>query len=184
MHERQSVATSMGFSSLDGLVMGTRSGNIDPGVLLYLMDNLGMDSQALANLLYRDSGLLGVSGISQDMRTLLAAAATKPEAREAIDLFCYRARREIGSLTAALGGLDALVFTGGIGEHAVPVREQICSDLHWLGVTVDATANAAASGAGNACISPPEMPVKVLVVPTNEEWMIARHTANLLTPNQ
>lgn len=180
MRGRQSMATTMGFSSLDGLMMGTRSGNLDPGVLLYLMDTQNMDSQSLARLLYQESGLLGVSGISQDMRTLLAAAASKPEAQEAIDLFCYRARREIGSLAAALGGLDALIFTGGIGERAVPVREQICGDLHWLGIALDAQANAAASGAGNVRISQADAPVQVLVVPTNEEWMIARHTANLL----
>ncbi|SMB27844.1 Acetate kinase [Sterolibacterium denitrificans] len=178
MRERRSVATTMGFSSLDGLVMGTRSGNLDPGVLLYLMDNLSMDSQALARLLYRESGLLGVSGISQDMRTLLASP--RPEAQEAIELFCYRVRREIGSLSAALGGLDALVFTGGIGEHAAPVREKICAEMRWLGVAMDAEANATASGAGNVRLSRPDAAVQVLVMPTNEEWMIARHTAGML----
>ncbi|MBV2234048.1 MAG: acetate/propionate family kinase [Sterolibacterium sp.] len=181
LHNGQSVATTMGFSALDGLMMGTRTGNLDPGVLLYLMDNLNMDSQALARLLYRESGLLGVSGISQDMRSLLSAAATRSEAREAIDLFCYRAQREIGSLAAALGGLDALIFTGGIGEHAAPVRQQICSKLQWLGIELDEQRNThpATSQAGH--ITRTNSAVPVLVIPTNEEWMIARHTAKLLT---
>ena len=192
MQNRQSVATTMGFSSLDGLMMGTRTGNLDPGVLLYLMDHLQMDSQALARLLYRESGLLGVSGISQDMRNLLSAATTRLEAREAIDLFCYRAQREIGSLTAALGGLDALVFTGGIGEHAAPVRQQICSNLGWLGIQLDERANTelsvplpslqANAGTENFGfrISVQEATTQVLVVPTNEEWMIARQTCECL----
>ena len=178
MHGRRSVATTMGFTALDGLMMGTRAGNLDPGVLLYLMDYQGMDSKTLARLLYKESGLLGVSGISQDMRTLLASKA--PEAREAVELFCYRARREIGSLAAALGGLDALVFTGGIGEHAAPVREMICAEARWLGIELDEAANRAASGAGDRCISAPGADVKILVIPTNEEWMIARHTAALV----
>jgi acetate kinase len=122
MRDLKSQASTMGFTAVDGLMMGTRTGSLDPGVLLYLMEPKGMDAKALTSLLYKESGLLGVSGISQDMRTLLESSA--PEAREAVDLFCYRIVREIGSLAAALGGLDALVFTGGIGEHGAPVRER------------------------------------------------------------
>ena len=176
IHQRRSVASTMGFTALDGLMMGTRTGNLDPGVLLYLMDNHGMDSKALTRLLYKESGLLGVSGISQDMRTLLESGA--PEAAEAVDLFCYRIVREIGSLAAALGGLDALVFTGGIGEHAAPVSEKVCQALAWLGVRFDPVANAR-----NATfIAAADSPVPVLCIPTNEEWMIARHTMRLLEP--
>jgi acetate kinase len=174
MHRRRSCATSMGFTALDGLVMGTRSGAIDPGVLVYLMDRHGMDARALEKLLYRESGLLGVSGISQDMRELLASR--EREAREAVDLFCYRLVREIGALAAVLGGLDALVFTGGIGEHAAPVREKVCTALAWLGLDFDAAANAA----GATVVSRPAGRVTALVLPTNEEWMIARHTAQLV----
>ena len=170
----KSVASTMGFTAIDGLMMGTRTGNLDPGVLLYLMDNKGMDAKALTDLLYKKSGLLGVSGISQDMRTLLASDA--PEAAEAVELFCYRIVRELGSLVAAAGGIDALVFTGGIGEHAAEVRKRVCAHLGWLGVTLDEAANRAdatrIAQAGSA--------VEVLVIPTNEEWMIAGHTRELL----
>jgi len=146
----RSIASTMGFTALDGLMMGTRSGTIDPGVLLYLMDEKGVSSADLTRLLYRESGLLGVSGLSHDMRTLLASS--EPRAKLAVDLFVYRIVRETGSLAAALGGLDALVFTGGIGEHAAPVREAVRRSLAWLG------------------------DLAVAVVPTNEEEMIARHT--------
>jgi acetate kinase len=174
MHERRSVATTMGFTALDGLMMGTRTGNLDPGVLLYLMEYQGMDAKALTRLLYKESGLLGVSGISQDMRSLLASE--QPEAREAVELFCYRINRELGSLAAALGGLDALVFTGGIGEHAAPVRQMVGEAARWLGVELDPAANSR-----NAInIESAASRVPVLVLPTNEEWMIARHTAELL----
>jgi acetate kinase len=171
---RRSQATTMGLTALDGLMMGTRPGTVDPGVLLYLMQNDGMDATAISDLLYKESGLLGVSGISQDMRELLASE--KPEAKEAVDLFCYRAVREIGSLAAAIGGLDALVFTGGIGEHAAPVRERICRQLGWLGLEFDAAANAG----GTVRFSLPASRVAALVLPTNEEWMLARHAAELL----
>ncbi len=174
MEKRKSVASTMGFTAVEGLMMGTRSGALDPGVLLYLMNSHRMDVQALTRLLYKESGLLGVSGISQDMRELLAS--DQPEAKEAIDLFCYRIVREAGSLAAALGGLDALVFTGGIGEHAAPVRAQICQSLGWLGVDFDAAANESKASR----ISKPGSRTEVLVIPTNEEWMIARHTADLL----
>jgi acetate kinase len=171
---RKSQATTMGFTALEGLMMGTRSGSLDPGVLLYLIDYHGMDAQALTRLLYEESGLLGVSGISSDMRVLLAS--DKAEAKEAVDLFCYRIVREIGSLAAAIGGLDALVFTGGIGEHAAPVREQVCRQLGWLGLELDAAANAG----GAQRLSTATSRVAALVIPTNEEWMLARHTARLL----
>ncbi|HEY5763932.1 MAG TPA: acetate/propionate family kinase [Rhodocyclaceae bacterium] len=170
----KSVGSTMGFTAIDGLMMGTRTGNIDPGVLLYLMDNKGMDAKALTDLLYKKSGLLGVSGISQDMRTLLASDA--PEAAEAVELFCYRIVRELGSLVAAAGGIDALVFTGGIGEHAAEVRRRVCTQLGWLGVTLDEAAN----GADATRISAAGSAVAVLVIPTNEEWMIAGHTRELL----
>ncbi|MBS3934692.1 MAG: acetate/propionate family kinase, partial [Sulfuritalea sp.] len=171
---RKSQASTMGFTAVEGLMMGTRTGALDPGVLLYLMDYDGMDAQALTHLLYKESGLLGVSGISSDMRVLLAS--DQPEAKEAVDLFCYRIVREIGSLAAALGGLDALVFTGGIGEHAAPVRAMVCKPLGWLGLDFDVAANAG----GAECISTPASRVAALVLPTNEEWMLARHTAGLL----
>jgi acetate kinase len=171
---RKSQASTMGFTAVEGLMMGTRTGALDPGVLLYLMDYDGMDVKALTNLLYKESGLLGVSGISPDMRVLLAS--DRPEAKEAVDLFCYRIVREIGSLAAAIGGLDALVFTGGIGEHAAPVREQVCKELGWLGLELDVAANDSAA----QCISTAASLVAALVLPTNEEWMLARHTAELI----
>ncbi len=174
LRNRQSVATTMGFTALDGLMMGTRCGTVDPGVLLYLMREKAMNVDAIEDLLYRRSGLLGVSGLSSDMRDLLASDS--PAAAEAIALFCYRAVREIGSLAAALGGLDALVFTAGIGECAPPVRTRICEALAWLGVALDETAHRA----GQAMISSRDSRVSVYVIPTNEEAVIASHTARLL----
>ncbi|WP_418648121.1 acetate/propionate family kinase [Thauera butanivorans] len=174
LRDGKSVASTMGFTAVDGLMMGTRTGSIDPGVLLYLMEEKGMDARALTRLLYKESGLLGVSGISQDMRTLLAADA--PEAKEAVDLFCYRIARELGSLAAAAGGLDALVFTGGIGEHAAPVRQKVAELAAWMGVKIDAAANADHARRIDAADSR----VAVAVVPTNEERMIARYTAEAL----
>jgi acetate kinase len=170
----KSVASTMGFTAVEGLMMGTRTGSLDPGVLLYLMEQKGMDAKALTKLLYKESGLLGVSGISQDMRTLLGSSA--PEAREAVDLFCYRIARELGSLAAAAGGLDALVFTGGIGEHAAPVRAKVAEMAAWLGVDIDAAAN----DAHQLRIDSADSRVAVAVVPTNEEGMIARYTMELL----
>jgi acetate kinase len=175
MVARRSQATSMGFTAVDGLMMGTRTGSLDPGVLLYLMEHHGMDAPALTRLLYSESGLLGVSGLSSDMRTLLESETA--EAKQAVDLFCYRAAREIGSLSAAIEGIDALVFTGGIGEHAAAVRERICRPLAWTGLVFDADANTACA----TRISTPGSRVAVCVIPTNEEWMIARHTAELLS---
>jgi len=169
-----SVASTMGFTALEGLVMGTRCGAIDPGVLLYLIDRHGMNGAELQDLLYKESGLLGVSGISSDMRELLASP--DPRAAEAVDLFVYRIGRELGSLTAALGGLDALVFTGGIGENAAPIRARVIRDAHWLGLELDEAANA--SGRGR--ISASGSRVSAWVVPTNEELMIALHTRRVL----
>lgn len=174
MRNRRSIATTMGFSTLDGLVMGTRCGAIDPGVLFYLMHERKMSSAAVEDLLYRQSGLLGVSGISNDMRTLLDS--TEPRAAEAVAQFVYRAALETGALTAALEGLDALVFTGGIGEHAVAVRARICEKLGWLGVQLDPEANARNS----LRISTADSPVAVCVIPTDEEAVIAAHTRRLL----
>ena len=165
-----SLATTMGFSTLDGLVMGTRSGALDPGVLLYLLREEGLDETALTDLLYNRSGLLGVSGESADMRTLLASASTT--AAEAVELFYYRILREAGSLVTALEGLDALVFTGGIGEHAAPVRAAVCRGLSWLGVGLDSAAN----DRHGPRISRPDTRVAAWVLPANEELVIARHT--------
>lgn len=170
----KSIASTMGFTTLDGLPMGTRCGALDPGVLLYLMDERGMDARAIESLLYLQSGLLGVSGISSDMRKL--ADSSEPGASLAIDLFVYGIRRELGSLAAAVGGLDALVFTAGIGENSAVIRERVCRDAHWLGVECDAAANAQRGPR----ISTPGSRVSAWVIPTNEELMIARHTRRLL----
>jgi acetate kinase len=170
----RSVASTMGFTAVEGLPMGTRCGSVDPGVLLYLMDQRGMDARALEKLIYSQSGLLGVSGISSDMRTLLASQEAR--AKLAVDLYLYRVGRELGSLAAALGGLDAIVFTAGIGENAPVVRDRICEDAAWLGVDLDPAANAT----GGPRITGPLSRVSAWVVPTNEELMIARHTRQLL----
>jgi len=168
------IASTLGFSALDGLPMGTRCGELDPGVVLYLLQSKGMDAKAIETLLYKESGLKGLSGISNDMRTLEASDA--PAATEAIDYFVYRLKRELGAMAAAIGGLDGLVFTGGIGEHSELVRRRVCADLGFLGVAVDDAKNAAhgpdIAAAGASC--------RVMVVPTNEEAMIARETAALL----
>ncbi len=173
------VATTMGFTALDGIMMGTRTGSIDPGVLLYLMEQKGMDAKAIMNLLYKESGLLGVSGISQDMRVLLDSP--QPEAAQAVELFCYRISRELGSLAAAAQGIDALVFTGGIGENAAPIRQAICEQAKWLGISLDASANQVRGQL--ATISTPDSAVPVVVIPTNEELMIARYTTKILNLN-
>ena len=170
----RSVASTMGFTAVDGLPMGTRCGALDPGVVLYLLDELKLDARAIEKLIYQQSGLLGVSGVSSDMRALLESR--EPRAKLAVDLFVYRIGRELGSLAAALGGLDALVFTGGIGEHAVAIRERVCRDAGWLGVDLDAGANAA----GGPRISAAASRTAAWVIPTNEELMIARHTRRLI----
>jgi acetate kinase len=174
MTNGRSVATTMSFTALDGLMMGTRSGAVDPGVLLYLMQQHGMDADALQQLLYHESGLLGVSEISSDMRALLSSHDSR--AVEAVDLFVYRIRRELGSLAAALGGLDALVFTGGIGENAASIRARVCRDAGWLGVELDEIANVN----GGPRISRAGSRVSAWVIPTNEELMIASHARKLL----
>ncbi|BBU55669.1 acetate kinase [Mameliella alba] len=171
----RSIASSMGFSALDGLPMGTRSGQLDPGVVLYLMDSEGMNAAEISELLYRRSGLLGLSGISSDMRTLLAS--DDPRAREAVDYFCFRIRRELGGLAAAMEGLDAVVFTGGIGENAAPVRAQVCRGLRWIGIELDEARNVA----NETVISSDMSRVRVLVIPTNEELVIARAAMDLGT---
>jgi acetate kinase len=168
----QSIASTMGFSPLDGLPMGTRCGQLDPGVMLYLMQSEGLDSQALSDLLYRESGLKGMSGMTNDMRRLLAS--DDPVAKEAIDYFVFRIRREIGAMIASLGGIDALVFTGGIGENAAAIRRMICDSMDWTGIAIDTQANDGNGrniGAGN---------VRVLVIPTDEERVIARATYHRL----
>jgi acetate kinase len=174
MKAGRSVATTMGFTAVDGLPMGTRCGSLDPGVMLYLMDELKMDARAIEKLIYQQSGLLGVSGISSDMRALLESS--EPRARLAIDLFVYRIGRELGSLAAALGGLDALVFTAGIGEHAAAIRERVCRDAAWLGVEFDPASNKV----DGPRISTAASRVPAWVMPTNEELMIARHTQRVM----
>jgi acetate kinase len=166
----RSVDTTMSLTALDGLVMGTRCGSIDPGAVLYLQQAHRLTAAQVEDLLYRRSGLLGVSGVSSDMRTLVASDA--PSAREAIELFVFRIAREVGALTSSLGGLDGLVFTAGIGEHAPCVRAAVCERLAWLGVELDEAANAA----GADRISTPRSRVEVRMIPTDEEAMIARHT--------
>jgi acetate kinase len=170
MKAGRSIDTTMGFTALDGLVMGTRCGNLDPGVILYLEQQHGLDAKQVEDILYRRSGLLGVSGIASDMRTL--EASNDARAKEAIDLFVYRIVREIGALTSSLGGLDALVFTAGIGEHSPEIRARVCAGLDWLSVKLDLEANH--HDAIN--IGDKQSRVAVWAIPTDEEMMIARHT--------
>jgi acetate kinase len=170
-----SVDTSMGFTPLSGLVMSTRCGDVDPGIVLYLTAQ-GMSPQALNDLLNKESGLLGVSGYSSDMRHLLERESTDPDSAEAVAMFCYRARKYIGSYVAILGGLDTLVFTGGIGEHAATIRERICTGLDFLGIALEPGENASNA----AVISRPGKPVTVRVIKTNEDLMIARHTCRVI----
>ncbi len=174
VREGRSIDTTMGFTAVDGLVMGTRCGAIDPGALVYLMDAYGMGARAIEDLIYRQSGLLGVSGVSSDMRTL--RGSSDPAAAEAISLFVYRIVREIGSLAAALGGLDGLIFTGGIGENDAETRAEVAAGCCWLGLALDETRNASGGGP----IGAEGSKVAAWVVPTNEELMIARHTVTLL----
>jgi acetate kinase len=174
MRGGQSVDSTMGFSPLDGIPMGTRPGQIDPGVLLYLVGQRGMTAAALEKLLYKESGLLGLSGVSNDMRLLLESI--EPRARLAVDYFVHYVAREIGALAAVLGGLDGLVFTAGIGENSPEIRARIVAACAWLGVTLDADANQH----GGPCISAAGSAVSAWVVPTNEELMIARHAHALV----
>ncbi|QFY42058.1 acetate/propionate family kinase [Candidatus Methylospira mobilis] len=173
MKRGRSMATTMAFTALEGLPMGTRCGSIDPGVLLYLLEHEKMSAAELSDLLYRKSGLLGISGISQDMRDLLAD--NTPTAAEAVEYFCYRIAREIGSLAAVLGGLDTLVFTGGIGEHAQWVRARVCALSRWLGVDIDLSANTRHADV----LSTWSSAVRVLIIPANEESVIAGHTVRI-----
>ncbi len=170
----QSVGSSMGFTALDGLPMGTRCGQLDPGVVLYLMQSRGMTVGEISDLLYKSSGLKGLSELSHDMRELESTAT--PKALQAIEYFVFRIRRELGALTAILSGLDALVFCGGIGEHAWRVRERVCQGFEWLGIELDETSNRD----GTTVISSQRSRVRVFVIPTNEELMIARHARRLL----
>jgi acetate kinase len=172
MQDGRSVDTTMSFTALDGLLMGTRPGTLDPGAVTYLMRERTMSAAEIEDLLYHRSGLLGISGISSDMRTLLAN--NNPHAREAVDLFVFRAAREIGALAASLGGLDGLVFTAGIGEHASEIRSRICARCSWLGVVPDESANRA----GRMRITTEASRTLVYVIPTDEEKMIARHTVS------
>jgi acetate kinase len=174
MKNGKSVDSTLGFTALDGLCMGTRPGAIDPGVILYLFQGLGLSAKEVETILYKKSGLLGISGISNDMRELLAS--DEPAARLAVDYFVYRAAREIGGLTAVLGGMDALVFTAGIGENSAEIRSRICDASAWLGIDFDPDAN----DRKGPRISRPHSRVSAWVIPTNEELMIARHTATVL----
>jgi len=165
IREGRSIGSTMGFSALDGLPMGTRCGQLDPGVILYLINQKGMTPEETQNLLYKDSGLLGLSGISSDMRMLLAS--DDPAAKQAIDYYVFRARREIGALSAVLGGLDALVFCGGIGENATEIRRRIVEDMEYLGLEINGTAPQTPSDIGSGA-------ARILVIPTDEERVIAR----------
>ena len=176
VHQGRGIDTTMGFTPTGGLVMGTRSGDLDPGLPLYLLEQRGMTPAELHELLNRQSGLVGVSGLSSDMQDLLRRETQDADAALAIELFCYQARKFIGALAAALGGLDELIFTGGIGENAAAVRARICAGLAFLGVAADPARNAA----GEAVISPADGRVVVRVLKTNEELMMARHADRLL----
>ena len=175
LRDSQPLDTTMGFTPSAGLVMGTRPGDLDPGVVVYLLRTRGMDASALEDLVNRHSGLLALSETTNDMQTLLDARANDPRAELAVAVFCYSARKWIGALAAVLGGLDTLVFTGGIGEHAAPVREEICRDLSFLGIDLDPARNsrpeAVVTAEGSRCT--------VRVIATDEESVIARHTAEL-----
>lgn len=175
IHAGKSVDSTMGFTAVDGLPMGTRTGCLDPGVLIYLMRSRGMDADALEKLIYNKSGLLGVSGISNDMRVLLESP--EPHAAEAVELFCFRVAKEAGALTSSMGGVDAIVFTAGIGERSAPVRARVGEKLAWLGISIDAERNAANAHR----ISADDSRLPVWVIPTDEEQMIALHTRKVLT---
>lgn len=174
LSDGRSIDSTLGFTPLDGLCMGTRPGAVDPGVILYLFQSLGLSAQEVESILYKRSGLLGISGISNDMRDLLQSR--EPSAQSAVEYFVYRAAKEIGALAAVLGGIDGLVFTAGIGENSPQIRHRICGASSWLGIDLDLHANAA----NVTRISSAGSPVSVWMIPTNEELMIARHTGRLL----
>jgi acetate kinase len=171
-----SVETTMGFTPTGGLVMGTRTGDLDPGVLLYLLQQQGLATTAVSDLVNRQAGLLAVAETSSDMRDLLGRRAADPRAALAVALFCYQAKKYLGALAAVLGGLDTVVFTGGIGEHAAPVRAEICAGLGFLGIQIDERRNAAHA----PVVSADGGAVTVRVIPTDEDRAIAQHTARLL----
>jgi acetate kinase len=174
--DRHPFDTTMGFTPSGGFMMGTRPGDLDPGVFLYLLKEKGYDAARLSDLLNRESGLLGVSRRSSDVKTLLDARTTDADAALAIEMFCYQIRKTIGALTAALGGLDMLVFTGGIGEHAAPVRAEVCQGLAHLGILIDPRRN----DLNEDTISTGDSPCAVRVIPTNENLTVARHTVRLV----
>ena len=174
IQDGKSIASTMGFTAVDGLPMGTRTGVLDPGVILYLMQKKGMGPAEIETLLYKKSGLLGMSGVSNDMRVLLAS--DDPHAREAVDFFVHRVCRELGSLAAAMEGLNALVFTAGIGERSSEIRARVCQHAAWMGIELDEAANAR----NDQVISTPNSPIPVYVIPTDEEMMIAKHTRSVL----
>ena len=176
LQDGRSQDTTMGFTPIGGLMMGTRSGDLDPGILVYLMDEKGYNARQFDKLLNHRSGLIGVSGISSDMKTLLEKSSMELHAAQAVEMFCYQARKAVGGLSAVLGGLDGLVFTGGIGERAAPVRRLICEGLEFLGIRLDPERNEA----HGPIISSKDSPCTVRVIPTNEGLMIARHTRRLL----
>ena len=180
MQNLQSVATTMGFSALDGLMMGTRCGALDPGAVLYLMEIEKLSLQQVGHLLYHESGLLGISGVSSDPRQLFPLEQEQTQVQDALALYVRRIVREIGALTAVLGGLDMLVFTAGIGEHNAEIRQRVCAALSFMGMHIDTAAN----NKNKAIISTADSRVKVLVEATNEEWMAARHARDLLPLQQ
>jgi len=170
--------TTMGLTPTGGLMMGTRSGDLDPGIILYLMRQKGYGADAIARMLDHESGLLGVSGITRNMKTLLEKRETEPEAALAVEMYCYHVRKHLGALAAALGGLDGLVFTGGIGERAAPVRREVCEGMGHLGMRLDATLNER----HERVVSAPKSTCKIMIIPANEDMVIARHTHRLSTP--
>jgi acetate kinase len=172
----KSVDTTMGLTPAGGLVMGTRSGDLDPGVILYLLEKEHLRPEMIDHILNQQSGLLGVSALTSDMKVLLEKERENPDAAEAINLFCYQAKKFLGALAAVLGGLDTLIFTGGIGENAAPIRWRICQDMSFLGIRLDADRN----DSNAAIISQEGYPVTVRVMQTNEELMIARHTMDVI----
>jgi acetate kinase len=174
IRDGKSIASTMGFSALDGLPMGTRCGQLDPAIVLFLMEHEGLSSHEVADILYKNSGLKGLSGLSGDMRELEAAGT--PEAEQAIDYFVFRIRRELGGLAAALNGLDALVFCGGIGENSARIRHRICEDLHWIGLDLDDARNLR----NDTRVSTSWSRAQIFVIRTDEEAMIARHALQLL----
>jgi acetate kinase len=180
IHHGHSMDTTMGFTPAGGLIMGTRSGDLDPGILIYLLEEKGLHPSGLNQLVNQEAGLLGVSGISSDMKDLLKAEENEAHAGQAVDLFCYQASKHLGALAAVLGGLDTLIFTAGIGEHAPAVRERICHNLSFLGIAIDAQRN----NSNAAIISPDNSPVIVRVMRTDEDLMIARHTQTLMEEKQ